>query len=750
MRFSFVRPIVLLSYFAAVLSPVAAERILQSTSLNSCQEESSFSASLFNVVFTPGNNSVGINIVGVVSVEGYVVFDVTLEAYGYKAIHQVIDPCKSDLAGICPMSPGKLNMKTALSIGDDAIKQIPGIAYTIPDLDATIRARLNSTETGESLACVEAAFSNGKTVDLIGVKWATAIICALGFLSAAIVSFLGHTNAAAHLAANTLSLFGYFQAQAIIGLTGVHMPPIVQAWTQDFMWSMGIIRVGWMQRAFTWYQRATGGKATTLLDSLRRASVQVQKRSIEYTGMEGAVNFAKRGIMSLAKRANLQNEDGSFVVYGIQRVAFRAKIETTNFFLTGFTFFCIVVIAAVLLVAALKGICELCVKQKWMRSDNSAFLEFRNGWLSILKGILFRITLIALPQMTIICLWEFTQVDSPAIVVLAAVYFFGIVATLGWACFKVISIARRSVATHHNPAYILFSDPQALNTWGFLYVQFRASAYYFILPLLVFTLIKGMFVALGQHSAVVQAIALIIVHAAALIGASVLRPWMDKSTNSFNIAICVMNFLNSICLLIFTNVFGAPAMVAGVVGVVLFIANAAFSLVLLLMIIISSTLVFWRKNPDAKYQFMADDRVSFMKSQTQLNTSNELDALAATARGDKAGYKSQLDLDDDMSTASGPPRHFGHGYSGNSISSVGSPHPHHGNNPPRSPVDPSLPFLPADNQRGTPSPSLRPQNPYNGSQSELGTELRSQNNSPAGYRSQNSASPWQRGAGYER
>ncbi|KAF5528961.1 calcium-related spray [Fusarium napiforme] len=82
-----------------------------------------------------------------------------------------------------------------------------------------------------------------------------------------------------------------------------------------------------------------------------------------------------------------------------------------------------------------------------------------------------------------------------------------------------------------------------------------------------------------------------------------------------------------------------PRMGPSVTGLVLFVANAAFSLILLLMIIISSALVFWRKNPDARYQFMADDRASFMKSRssTQIDTMTQLDALAATARGDPTG-----------------------------------------------------------------------------------------------------------------
>ncbi|OIW23699.1 TRP-domain-containing protein [Coniochaeta ligniaria NRRL 30616] len=765
MRFSIGKPLALFCSLAALITPTLADDgpMLQSGSLNTCQEQSGFSASLFNVVFTPNNNSASVNIIAVSSIQGSVVFDVIVSAYGYQITRQTVDPCNAGLAGLCPMTSGKIPLRFNLPVSADALKQLPGIAYTFPDLDAKVKVFINMTDgdrAGESAACVEAMISNGKTVDLLGVKWATAIVAGLALASSALVSGLGHANAASHVAANALSLFGYFQSQAMIGMTGVPLPPVAQSWTQDFQWSMGIIKLEFMQDIFTWYQRATGGTPSTLLDSLTTVSVQVQKRALQaaapsLTLFNRAVAMMPRGMVdpvshaaaSIAKRGNIQTSTGSYIVYGIQRVAFRAAIESTNVFMTGLVFYCIFVIFTVMCVAAWKGFCELAAKNNWIKHDT--FLEFRNGWFTVLKGILFRMTLIGYPQMTVLCLWEFTQNDSAAEMVLAVFFFFGMTITLGWAASKVIRIARRSVAMHRNPAYILFSDPQALNKWGFLYVQFRASAYYFIVPMLGYTLLKGMFLAFAQSKGTVQAVAFIIIEAGALIAASVLRPWMDKSTNSFNIAICAVNFLNAIFLLIFTDVFNQPPLVTGVVGVVLWIANAIFALVLLIMLIVTTVIVFFRENPDARYQYMADDRASFMKSQTQLTTTTELDALAATARGDKGGYKHGLDLDDDADSLSSdslfrrsnpanmalPPS--------NKTSMTNMSYNSY-NNPPRSPVDPSVPLFPADGQRGPAGPP-----PY----------LRNQDNRPPPGKHQSpdnymhfadtTPSPWQRGAGYD-
>jgi hypothetical protein len=752
-------PFIFLISLLSLLSTASAIDLIESNSLNTCQANSSLTASLFNVVFTPGNRTLTFDIVAVSSIQGDVIFDIQVTAYGLLIIHEPLNPCNdSSLSGLCPMTAGQIDIPSNIVLSQSTVNQIPSIAYNVPDLDANVMVQINSTSNPDvSLACVQASLSNGKTVYQKGVGWATAVVAGLALVASAVTSGLGHSNTAVHVAANALSLFGYFQGQAIIGMTAVPLPPIVQSWTQNFDWSMGIIEIGFMQSLATWYQKSTGGTPSTLLNTLTTTSVQVEKRSLRA--------FAKRSVetsMKLLSRANelrkrastTDTTTGTFVVKGMTRVAFRAGIESTNLFLTGLIFFCVFIFFTILFVALFKGYCEMAVRAKWMKSDR--FQDFRNGWLTVLKGIMFRIVLIGYPQMTILCMWEFTQDDSPAEIVLGVFFFFGMTGTLIWAAAKVILIARRSVQLHKNPAYILYSDPSALNKWGFLYVQFRATAYYFIVPELVYIVIKGMFIALGQNSGTLQAVALVIIEAIALVGTSVLRPWMDKPTNSFNISICAINFVNAIFLLVFTGVFNLPGLVTGVMGIVFFVYNAAFALVLIILVLIATAFAFVRKNPDSRYQPVADDRASFIKSQTQLTT--ELDALAATARGDtKEGYKHNLDLDEDEDSWS----------SDSMRNPANHPLPPSTSNsyrePPHSPIDPSVPLFPAGGRGSSPMgyqgrPESRPNSdlplmnrstggspsPYgrgglpNTSTSNL-SAYRVQNNASPAFRSQNNA-----------
>ena len=194
-------------------------------------------------------------------------------------------------------------------------------------------------------------------------------------------------------------------------------------------------------------------------------------------------------------------------------------------------------------------------------------------------------------------------------------------------------------------------------------------------------------------------------------------------------------------------------------GVVFFFMNAIFATVLVIMVLFATVYAIVSKNPDTRYQPMRDDRGSFIKSSTQLNT--ELDALGATARGDmtQTAYKTR-DLDDDEdSYSSSSGRHNGHDPSGvplppSTVNSNRSPVRH--GDAPRSPMDASMPFLPSD---GTPrhgSPNHYSDNPkagysaYNGGYTD-DTSYSGGHVPPrqTGFRQQNSGSPWQRGAGYE-
>jgi len=195
----------LLFLFATVFDQfprASAVRMLESSSLNTCpgQADSSITAALFNVVYTPDNNTLTYDISANSSVTGTFTVELQVIAYGYTAMNKSIDPCQSILSSnFCPIQQtGPLVLQSAITLPTDLSSKIPNIAFTVPDLDGKVRIYIISS-TGKSVACVEAELSNGQTVYQMGVGWATATIVGLALTSSAIASGLGYSNTAAHV-----------------------------------------------------------------------------------------------------------------------------------------------------------------------------------------------------------------------------------------------------------------------------------------------------------------------------------------------------------------------------------------------------------------------------------------------------------------------------------------------------------------------------------------------------------------------
>jgi len=107
---------------------------------------------------------------------------------------------------------------------------------------------------------------------------------------------------------------------------------------------------------------------------------------------------------------------------------------------------------------------------------------------------------------------------------------------------------------------------------------------------------------------------------------------MNKQTNGFAISIAVINAFNMLLMIFFSNVFGLPGLANGILGVIWFVVNAIFALVLLVLVIVSCAYALFSKDPETRYQPMRDDRSSFIRNAKESST--ELDALAANVKGD--------------------------------------------------------------------------------------------------------------------
>ncbi|CAI7582024.1 unnamed protein product [Penicillium glandicola] len=593
---------------------VQAENFVEATGLTQCSDSSEVTVNNFNAVFTPKNKSISIVFDGYSAVAGEVLIDVDLLVYGYKALTQTFNPCSLDLTVFCPMQAIELQIPTiSQTLGSDVVSQIPSIAYSMPDIDAVVRLKLKYKSGGTQITCLETRIRNGKSVYQPGVSWTLAIITGLGLITSTVVSLLGHSNTATHLAFRSLAFLGFIQTQAMVGMSSVKLPPFVQSWTQNMQWSLGIVQSDSLQTVATWFQRATGGTPSTVMTSSSTVAVVLQKRS------------------ALHRRAA---EKGSQILLrGIERVGIRDSIELTNIFMTGYLFYYFITALVVTCVGLILLARTVLAKKPTLLPKLDRAIGVTADWRPILRNTFFRLACIGYPQMCILCLWELTRRDSAAEIVLAITMWLVTTAVLAFAAFKVFQRAIRSKQQHNTPAYTLYSDPATLNQWGFLYIYYRAPVYYFLVPTLVYTIVKGMVIAFAQPSPVAQSIILLVLELAMMLATAIIKPFMSKGANVTAIAITVLNSLNAIFLLVWSDVFNQPDLMTGILGVIFFLVNAIFTLVLLIYLLVGMVYAIFLKKPDTKYKPLGDDRDSFRWSRT--GTTTELSSLEKIARGEE-------------------------------------------------------------------------------------------------------------------
>ncbi|ONH67837.1 putative flavin carrier protein 3 [Cyberlindnera fabianii] len=608
-------------------------------------ENSLLSASYFDVVFDPDDGSLHYTLDFTSEVSDYIIADVDIYAYGFKIISRQIDLCDLDWKQFCPLYPGQVEIDSIEYIDDSYTSQIPGIAYTVPDIDAFARIKIRNTN-GTSLGCIQAFFTNGKTVSQTGVKWATAVIAGLGLLVAGVTSAFGNSNAASHVSANAVSLFLYFQSVVVITMQHVdQVPPIASAWAENLAWSMGLIKVSFMQKIFRWYVQATGGTPSLYLTS---STINIlTQRSWEY-----ASDLAARGyeIVKRSKPLVLYGNSNVLIFRGIKRIAYQANIENTSVVCTGFTFFilCAYVLVAVLFV--LKYGSEVCIRAGWMKS--ARFYDLRQNWKAIIKGALSRYILIGFTQLVLLALWEFVQKDSPAVIVLAVLFLILAIGVLGWTSFRVHHFAKQSLQQHKNPAAVLYGNQQILDKYGFFYTMFNANKYWWGNVLLLHTFVKCIFIALCQASGKTQAMVFWIIDMVYLGLLIHFKPYLNTPTNIVNILIQLVTTLNSFMFTFFSNIFGQPAAVSSIMGWVFFILNAAFSLILLILILVLCAYVAFSKNPDARFKPATDDRTSFQRfshNGGQKGPTAELLALGLAAKDHNENWETEIHKMQDMS-----------------------------------------------------------------------------------------------------
>ncbi|KAI5813727.1 hypothetical protein BZA77DRAFT_357575 [Pyronema omphalodes] len=516
---------------------------------------------------------------------------------------------------MCPMSLQDLDLNFQQTL-KDTVDRIPSIAYQIPNLDGV--ARLEVIDKSNSVvACVEAPLSNGQTVLHPAVGWTCALIFLLTLLISNILSG-GYPAIAAHVGAHAAVLLGYFQSVAMIAMISVPLPPLVSAWAGNFIWTLGIVRVDFGSG----FCIAAAYGFDPIYDTVPEPShVPLWKRTNRDATLDASPS------------------SGIIKVTGIARMAYLAKIETTNIFMTGFSFFVALLFATVVIVVGFR----LCLAGK---GKDGNWSELKRNWKIVLKGAVLKLFWMALPMILLLAPYELSHISSPAATTLAVFFLLSSLGLIFLATFRIlrlptsqlildpevwakyggvygiflspgsepdrstpgITAARSNIVgfnssssaaekkSHHSRRLSKSSKSSKSSNLRFLHTQ------KFLLILLPIIILKPLLTATLQSHGLPLVILLLILDLIFLVAVSMGKPFLDRRISMLAIAIATVGVINAVLALIWglgsndgaakatdgaTEPKGAtvPDYVKGVAGVVFVIINLVWLIVLLCMVV---------------------------------------------------------------------------------------------------------------------------------------------------------------------
>ncbi|EWC46503.1 hypothetical protein DRE_04226 [Drechslerella stenobrocha 248] len=599
---------------------VQAADILSTNGFAPCGENPDIQVNAFKVEYNRANMTVKFNVGGESKVRQEIVAALVVTAYGNEVYRETFDPCEKGIPVLCPVPAGNFSASGDLAIPSEFASQIPAIAFTVPDLDGIarleLRSKVNGTQGGSTLACLQSSVRNGKTAEQPAVTWVTAGIAG----AAAVLGSISVISSAAGLGAgssaggssgptpNVVDIVMWFQFVSTNGMLSVNYPPVYRAFTKNFAWSTGLIPWEDMQHSIDAFRSKTGGNTT-------RSSYEVLRNTtLVYASDVPSSNLARRAIglwERLTKRtpelqttvngqtfgsSTVAADDGEsgFMkqVHGIEAYVETLSIPNTNTFLTVLLIFLIVLAAVAVLILLFKLILELyamCGKL------NKPLASFRKRYWGFLLGTMVRIILLMYGIWVIYCLYQFKRGDSWAANILAGVTLAVFTGVLVFFVFRVSKLARKAKKLESQGVKLL-EDKKNLRKYGLFYDQYKSTFWWMFIPFIIYLFAKGAIIALGSGNGLVQSSGQLacelILFGFLVIG----RPFNSRSGNVINIFIAVVRVVSVACVLIFTEQLRISQTATTVTGVALIVVQSVLTGLLALLIAINAIIICCKPN----------------------------------------------------------------------------------------------------------------------------------------------------------
>ncbi|EPE04748.1 transient receptor potential ion channel [Ophiostoma piceae UAMH 11346] len=635
---------------ASLVTGVAADNILQTSSFSNCGNNSDITVQKVDIQYNSNNQTVTFDVAGSSSKLQNVTAILNVTAYGIQVYSNAFNPCDAGtfVSQLCPVPVGSFSARGVQAIPAQFADAVPSIAYQIPDIAAQATLQLIATDDAGSaanntqVACIQSQVTNGKTTDVpavsyvaAGVAGAALVLGGVSAVGAALASGGGGAVAGGSSAAGmgTISpsfgeVLGWFQGMAMNSMLSVNYPQVYRSFAKNFGFSTGLIPWTDLQIAIDNFRVATGGNLTNdSVQFLQNATLVFPDGSTDAPSSASSLklrlarsalalgNIKDRRVHKLLLRAIETTVNGTdtatgssttdsvvdsnaantvrVAVSGIQAYVEELSIPSASTFMT------VLLIVAIIIASITVGL--LLVKvilEAWALIGRfpESLAEFRKHyWRSIARAITTLILLLY-GVWVLYCMFQFTQGDSWAAKALAGVTLGLFTAVLAFFSFKIWYTAQK-LKHEEGDTSGLYDDQNIWSKYSLFYESYRKQYWWVFVPAILYMFAKGVALAVGDGHGMAQTIAQLTIESLMLILLAWSRPYERRSSNVVNIVIQVVRVLSVICILIFVEEFGIAETTQTVAGVVLIAVQSALSGILALLIAWNAIAACIKKNP---------------------------------------------------------------------------------------------------------------------------------------------------------
>ncbi|WWC72015.1 uncharacterized protein I206_105974 [Kwoniella pini CBS 10737] len=578
------------------LSPVSAKGgdTLYTNSVTYCAEAKAVLVNQFDIAYHKSNGSITFSF-SLASVEANLNVSANLyvNVYGIEPVNQTLNLCDLLEGVICPLPQVNFTGYGTYPIPTKYSSKIPGIAWSIPNLEAYARVQLLREETGEVAACLQATLSNGWSVRQTAVSWATGIFTLVALLIG--LFHTGAVNSPSPAQYRWFDILYLFQSAAASGLMHLNYPLAYSAFTQNFHWAIGLFKSKHVQNSINTMRSKTGGhldsnaysdvqyinrkfspynvyasfnEVTSSKASFQTFIANAQAEANNAPALSSHLELGKRATIASAITQNATSELSS----GLPVYTNTLNIPTANAFDTVFFFFLAFVAIAIVFHILLFGVLWIVERSSRGKGEISWAGRLRRMWWGFCAGNALRLCLIWFFPIFIFGFWQFHIGDSGLSIFFAVFSILLVLVPL--ATVFVLSILRNRKLSSTAPGISpLYTSYRWFHSVGVLYRAYRQKFHFFwFAPLILGMIARSAFIAFGPTSAWAQVIGNVVVEFIVFVSLLACRPHKDRKGDWITSVLSLFRLIAFGLLIAFIPSVGVKPIPRAVIAFVIIVA----------------------------------------------------------------------------------------------------------------------------------------------------------------------------------